>query len=1154
MIKKSDVCIIHTDKYRFYRIVRLIIISFVALNIQVKADSYLQTTRISLRLVNKSVPEVFTEIERQTEYVFFYYDKLVDENRKIHVNVKNKTIDEVLNQVLKGLNVTYTIDGRQIFMKKKKEEPTVVFPNEPQQAAIELKGKVIDEEGEPLPGVNIVVVGSTRGVATDLDGTFSIKVTPEDKLSVSYLGMEDQIIPVKKQKEILITLKAKTDELDEVTVVAFAKQKKESVLASITTVKPGDLKVPSSNLTTALAGRMSGLVAYQRTGEPGEDDASFFVRGVTSFTYASGPLILIDGVEMSSTDLARLQPDDIASFSIMKDAAATALYGARGANGVIMVTTKEGREGKASISFRYESSFSSPTKEIELADPITYMKLNNEAIRTRNPLATVPYSTAKIEMTQRGGNPMVYPANDWYNILFKSHAINHRANFNVSGGGKVARYYIAGTFNQDNGVLKTAKESKNNIDLKRYILRSNININMTKTTEVVVRLHGTFDDYSGPLDSGNDLYSKVMRSDPVSFPPYYYPDATHAYKNHILFGNTDQGQYINPYADMVKGYKSYSKSKMMAQFEIKQKLDFLTEGLNVRALFSTNRYSFFDVQRYYNPFYYTISTYDKVRDEYTLNNLNPNNGSEWLSYNEGQKQVNTTTYFEAALNYDRTFGKHGVSGLLVYNMRNYLEGNAGSLLLSLPRRNLGLSGRFTYNFDSRYFLEYNFGYNGSERFAKNERFGFFPSVGGGWILSNEPFWKQTDNFLTRNVHNFKLKATYGLVGNDAIGNEKDRFFYQSDVNVNNSSRSYTWGENFGTTINGVTINRYANDLISWEVSKKLNVGVELGLFGKLDILADVYTEKRSSILMTRADIPATMGLQVTPQANIGAAKGSGIDLSADYNHSFSKDFWITGRANFTYAKAKYEIYEEPDNSLTPWLSKIGMPTTQTWGYIAERLFVDEQDVANSPVQNFNSDAVTMGGDIKYKDINGDDKITELDKVPIGYPTTPEIIYGFGLSTGYKGFDFSFFFQGLGRESFWIDARKTAPFIDTDGNNDIVSKNALLKVYADNHWSESNRNVQALWPRLSGTINENNTQTSTWFMRDGSFLRLKSVELGYTVPNIITRKLYIQNFRVYMSGTNLLTFSKFKLWDPEMAGNGTGYPIQRVINLGVQLSF
>lgn len=1109
------------------------------------------TTKLPKEIQKATLLDFFKSIEEETGYVFIYSKDIQSELKKpVKTGVSTGTIQEILPSLFEKTNLTYHINGKQVVVKRRQEIKEIA-PTIQQQQPITVIGKVIDESGGPLPGVNIIVVGSTRGVATDIDGTFTINVLPDDKLIVSFLGMQDQIVSVQNRKELTIVMKEKTDELTEVTVVAFGKQKKESVLSAISTIKPSELKIPSSNLTTSLAGRVAGLVSYQRSGEPGEDDASFFVRGVTSFTYASGPLILIDGVEMTSSDLARLQPDDIASFSIMKDAAATALYGARGANGVILVTTKEGKEGPAILSFRYETSLSSPTREIELADPVTYMRLNNEAVRTRNPLNMQPYSFEKIEKTAQGGNPMVYPVNDWYDILFKNQAINQRFNFNLSGGGKAARYYIAATFNHDTGVLKTVKGSDNNINLKKYVLRSNVNINVTKTTEAVVRLHGTFDDYTGPLDSGSELYSKVLRSDPVVFPAYFLPDEANGYKTHILYGNTDNGTYINPYADMMKGHKEYSKSMMLAQVELKQKLDFIIQGLNARLLFNTNRYSYFDLSRSYTPFYYRVSSYDKINDKYTLSAINPDKGSEWLAYNEGDKTLNTTIYFEGAVNYDRLFNeKHNISGLLVFQLRNYQTANAGSLLASLPSRNIGLSGRFTYDYRSRYFIEANFGYNGSERFSKDERFGFFPSIGGGWLVSNEPFYDSSN--IKKYIDKLKARLTYGIAGNDRIGGTNDRFFYQSNVNVNTPDRAFTWGERSGYKVNGVIINRYANDKITWEVSKKMNLGLEMSLFGKLDLQADLYTENRSNILMTRASVPASMGLVVTPQANVGKASGRGIDLSADYNHSFNKDFWITGRANFTYAKARYEAYEEVDNTDTPWLSRIGMPISQTWGYVAERLFVDDADVANSPTQSFGE--MIRGGDIKYKDINKDGQITELDKVPVGYPTTPEIIYGFGLSTGYKNLDFSFFFQGLARESFWINATKTYPFIDTDENGSIISKNALLKVYADDHWSEDNRNVNALWPRLSDTRIINNVQTSTWWMRDGSFLRLKSVELGYTLPDTWTKKAYIRNLRLYFSGTNLLTFSVFKLWDPEMAGNGMGYPIQKVYNIGLNLTF
>lgn len=1012
----------------------------------------------------------------------------------------------------------------------------------------DIKGIVVDEKGNPLPGATIVIEGTTRGVITDVDGSFSINATPTDKLSISFVGLQSQVIEVKQRKFLNVVLLEQIDQLDEVTIVAFGKQKKESVLSSISTIKPDELKVPSSNLTTALAGRVSGLISYQRSGEPGQDNADFFIRGVTTFGYTASPLILIDGVEMSSYDLSRLQVDDIASFSIMKDATATALYGARGANGVILVSTKEGKEGKARATVRYETSLSSPTKMVELADPITYMNLHNEAVTTRNPLGIQPYSQEKIYKTTENANPLVYPAIDWYNELFKNYAVNHRVNLNVSGGGKIARYYIAATFNQDNGIMEVDKKNNfnNNIDLKKYLIHSNININISPTTEAIVRFHSTMDDYTGPVDGGSQLFTKVMSTNPVLYPPYFEPDEKNQFTNHILFGNYGTGNYINPYAEMVKGYKEYTTSTVQAIFELKQSLDFITKGLNIRALHSENRYAHNNIVRSYNPFYYTVSNYEKKTDIYTLQALNIASGTEYLGYSEGAKNVETTVYTELAINYDRVFDeKHEVSGMLVGTKREKKIVNAGSLQQSLPYRNLGLSGRATYSFNQRYYVEANFGYNGSERFAKKNRFGFFPSIGTGWIISNEPFYSER---LFDIMPKLKLKATYGLVGNDNIGGADNRFFFLSEVDMN-SSFTYTLGSEFGYSKPSVAVLRYANPNITWEVSRKTNIGIEINLFNSLDIMADFFKEDRNGILLTRSYIPQTMGLLSTPMANLGEASGHGIDFSIDHNKIFNQDWWLTTRLNFTYATSKYSKFEEPDYSITPWLSKVNQKIGQQWGYLAERLFVDEKEVLNSPDQGSN----VMAGDIKYRDINGDGKITTLDRVPIGYPTIPEIVYGFGFSVGYKKIDFSCFFQGIGRESFWIDNVKTAPFIDTDNNNSIISNNSLLKVYADDHWSEYNRNLYALWPRLSDETVTNNTLLSTWFMRDGSFIRLKSLELGYTLPKDLTEKIKISALRFYASGTNLLTISNFKLWDPEMAGNGLGYPIQKVFNLGFQVT-
>lgn len=1016
-----------------------------------------------------------------------------------------------------------------------------------------VKGLIYEEEtGEPMPGATVSVEGSTRGVMTDLDGSFELTgVKPTDKLKFECLGKETQVLQVGTMTNFVVKLKNAANELDEVTVVAFGKQRKESVIGSISTVDVKTLKVPSSNLTTALAGNVAGVIAYQRTGEPGQDNADFFVRGITTFGANTSPLILIDNIELTSTDLARLQPDDIESFSIMKDATATALYGARGANGVIFVTTKRGQEGPAKIFARVETSISAPTDVVELADPVTYMKSYNEAISTRDPLGELMYTYDKIEQTGKpGANRLIYPANDWYDMLFKDFATSYRANVSARGGGKVATYYVSGAYTEDTGVLKVDKRNSfnNNIDDKNYTLRSNVDINVTPTTKLAVRLTGNFRDYQGPLNGGSDVYRQVMHSDPVLFPAYYPVDDEHVGIQHIMFGNYEDGSYINPYANLVKGYKNYQRSQMIAAVQLEQDLKFITKGLSFMTLFNLTRLSEFTVNRQFNPYWYRLDRYDSYTGEYHVNRINEN-GTDYLTYSESGKTVKNTMYSETRLNYNRSFGKHDVTGLLVFTASESLTANAGSLQLSLPSRNAGLSGRFTYGYDKRYFVEYNFGYNGSERFHKSHRWGFFPSAGLAWMMSNEKWFKP----LTKVVSNLKLRYSYGLVGNDNIGSSSNRFYYLSEMSMNNSGLGASFGETRNVSYNGIGVVRYANEAITWEKSYKSNYALELGLFKKLDIIAEYFTEHRTDIFMQRADIPNTMGLQAAVYGNIGQARSKGIDIQADYKQAWASGLWASARANFTYSTGKYDVYEEPTYPES-YRQHAGRSIRQTWGYIAERLFVDDEDAANSPSQAaFGSQY--GGGDIKYTDVNGDGVITNADMVPIGYPTSPEIIYGFGVSLGHKGFDFSVFFQGLGRESFWIDATSAySTKYNKYGTAPFVNNGQLLKAYSDSHWSEDNRDIYALYPRYSAYENHNNTQVSTWWMRDGSFVRLKQMEFGYTLPQKLTNKIHIDNLRVYFQGNNLLCWSKFKLWDPELAGEGFNYPIQRTFNIGVNVTF
>jgi TonB-linked SusC/RagA family outer membrane protein len=1017
---------------------------------------------------------------------------------------------------------------------------SVFAQGSPSNEKVTIKGTVLDKDGFPVVGATVAVSGTTLGAMTDLDGNYVIANIPKGSiLAFTLIGYVKVEKKVGNETTVNAILLDDVQSLEDVEVVAFGTQKKESVIGSITTISPKELKVPSSNLTTAFAGRMAGVIAYQRTGEPGSDDASFFIRGITTFGNNKNPLILIDNIELTTTDLSRLQPDDIESFSIMKDATATALYGARGANGVILVKTKEGQTGKAKLNFRFENSVSMPTQEIDLADPWTYMRLYNEAILTRDPSKPLLYSQERIDNTRYGS--LIYPATDWQNELLKDFTMNQRYNLNISGGGTVARYYVAASFAQDNGILNVDKNNNfnSNIDLKTYTLRTNVNVDVTKTTELIVRLSGVFDDYNGPVDGGKVMYEKIMRSNPTLFPATYPATGAYSWVTHTMFGNAGNGDYLNPYAHLVRGYKEYGRSNMGAQFELKQKLDFITPGLSVRGLFNTARTSYYEMVRQYVPFYYELIGGSVL---WPLNE-----GQEYLGYSPGRKTMDVTTYMEASGNYTRDFGKHGIGGLLVFQLRNSAKPNEANLQASLPYRNVGLSGRLTYSFDSRYFSEFNFGYNGSERFSEKYRYGFFPSFGLGWMVSNEKFFEP----VSKTVSKLKFRASYGLVGNDDIST--DRFLYLSQATANDGGRGAYFGEEKnGYYKNGVSIQRYADPEIYWETSTKANFAVELGLWSDFNLIAEYYTDHRKSILQQRKSIPYSMGLWTFPQKNLGEAKGHGIDLEIDYNKVMGKA-WVQARANFTYATNEYVKYEDFQYDTEYWKYRIGYPTTQEYGYIAEGLFVDDLQVFNSPAQFGDY----MAGDIKYRDMNGDGQITPLDQVAIGYPTTPEIVYGFGATFGYKSWDFSFFFQGLARESFWIDYGNVSPFFDYKDDDDTYTErgnNQLAQFIVDSHWNEETRDAYAVWPRLSDKLVTNNHQRSTWFMRDGSFLRLKSLELGYSLPERIISKAGLSNFRVYFSGSNLLCFSNFKIWDPEMAGGGLGYPVQRVLNVGLNLSF
>lgn len=1111
-----------------------------------------QTARLSFNMVNKTVKEVLDEVEKQSDFVFFYSDGTVDLKKTVTLEVKDQPVDQVLNRLFAGSDNTYTIKNRQVYINKKAPAP------EPETSAksIELSGVVISgTDNQPVIGASVFIEGTGIGTMTDVNGEYTLSVSAATKeITFQYMGYITLKLAVKDRNLFrLVTLYEDSQSLDEVTVVAFGKQKKSSVISSIETVKMSDLKVPAANLTGAFAGKIPGIISYQTSGEPGADNAQFFVRGVTTFGYKTSPLILIDGFEATSNDLARMQPDDIESFSILKDASATALYGARGANGIILVNTKPGKEGPVKINARMDMHVATPTRLPKMMDGVDYMRLYNEAQLTRSPEFGTFYSEQKIQSTLNNENPMAYPNVDWYNELFNNSTVNTKLNLNVSGGGGVATYYVAGGYDNETGLLKVdnLNNFNNNINIDRFHIRSNVIFKLTPTTTLDTRIQGRFERYTGPYNSASDIFNMVMNTNPVDFPAIYQPDAANLYTQHHLFGSTAIGATPkdNPYAEMVRGYEDRNENTITAQATLIQNLDFITKGLKLQGKASVNNWNYYSGKRSYKPYYYTMESYNQVTQDFKLYNLNPTDGSPSMGDVEPYRDATVQYYFEARLNWERSFDKHNVGVMTVGMAQENLitGGNSGDIFETLPERNLGNSGRISYDYDTRYFLEFNYGYNGSEKFTGQKQFGFFPSFGAGWLVSNEAFWAS----LKDKINTLKLKFTYGLVGNDAISERKNRFWFLS--NVASGGNGYTWGEQFNGTYTGYTIDRYANLDMTWEVSQKYNLGLELGLFKdeSLKLQIDIFRDIRDRIYGIRSSFPNSAGLEAGISGNAGKVQSQGIDASLDYQHFFNKDFWLTGRVNFTFAQNEYLKVDEK-NFKDRYLSKIGQNINQQWGYIAERLFVDQAEIDNSPRQDFGK---YEAGDIKYKDVNGDGIINANDMVPIGYPTVPEIQYGFGMSSGYKNVDFSFFFQGNARVSFFINpevmdggspAKPTgiAPFANGRRN--------ALAIVAESYWSETNPNVHAFWPRLSVDVLSNNTQSSTWWLRDASFLRLKSLELGYTVRGI--KKLHLQDSRIYLSAENLFVISPFKMWDPEQGRNGLGYPIQRRFNVGIQLAF
>lgn len=935
MKKKSRHAIFRVEirKWGKIMLVNLILVLLSGVSLYAQSESSRQQ-RITAKYQNKTILEVLEDLKTKTGYTFVHKQNDISNEVKITETFTNATLDDVLKKVLTAHGYDYSIEGKVIVVKKKAKEQQV-----PAREIITVKGRVTDEKGNPMPGVSVVINQTTRGVATDHRGNYDILVRTDDVLKFSFIGYKDATIPVEGKSTINLSLEPAEEALEEVTVVAYGEQKRESVVGSITTVRPNSLKTSNSDLTASFVGRIPGMIGYLKGGKPGalteaELNTQFSIRGITSFgnNVNTAPLILMDGVEVSVLDLSRIDPEDIDSFSVLKDASATAMYGARGANGVILVSTKKGVEGSVYTAFRYEAIASMPTRKIDVVDPITYMKAYNEALQTRDPLAQPKYTADRIANTGSDRFPSwLYPANDWYDLLFKDVAINHHLGLSVRGGTKIMQYYASLGHNYDEGMLKTDRLNQFNVNIRNNTtsLRINMNIDMTPSAKLVINSNSTYDSYHGPQQDVTAAYGLAFNANPVDYAAVYPADDTYVFP-HIRYGYETVNSR-NPYADIQSGYVERSRFATTNRVEYIQNLSALLKGLEIRANVSLYKESYNSTPFITVPYQYRLLDYNHQTGKHTLEQLVEGEKNLKVEPNSKVTIDETQLAGEFRLYYNGNWGDHTVSYTGLFNLSQFASSQGRTLFDAIKHRNMGLSMRLSYGFKERYYLEGSFGYNGSERFAKNNRFGFFPSVGLSYVISKEPFMVGTSHWLSF----LKLRASYGKVGNDGIGTgsgigENGRYVYLPNIGVDSQGH--------------YSIKSYGDPTVQWEIAEQTNFGLEMTFWnGLLDFTFDIYQEIRHNILSQRVIVPGSMGLGLYPDANIGAVRSRGFDFAGKVQHAFSNDFWFILNATATYNKAVYKEIEEAADKPS-WQRKVGHDISQVVGYVAEGLFQSQEEI------------------------------------------------------------------------------------------------------------------------------------------------------------------------------------------------------------------
>lgn len=1003
---------------------------------------------------------------------------------------------------------------------------------------LNVTGNVKDALGEYIIGASVLVKGTTNGTITDIDGNFSVSgVEKGSVLEISYIGYVSQSITINDEKPLLIILKEDSETLEEVVVVGYGVQKKANLTGAVTSMKSDELlKSRAANATTALVGQMPGLISKQASGEPGADDASIFIRGIATFQGDASPAYIIDGIERTSADFARMDPNDIESINVLKDAASAAIFGMRGANGVIVITTKRGTDGKASIKYSGSVSIQSPTKLPEFANSYDYARLANQYFGSEI------YSAEAIQKYKDGSDPELYPNTNWYDEMLTKNAIQNQHNISISGGNEKIRYYVSGGFLNQGGLWE-------DLNYKRYNLRSNIDAQITKTTRLGVDVSGRLEK---SLNSGSSytIFKELVRNTPVLLCRYpdgtfAFPDATHP---NIVAANQPGG--------------SYSKGETFvvdARVELEQELDFITEGLSAKGVMSYSRNNYTNKAWSVSPYVYSKD----ANNEYVLN---PRTSP---SLNLTQNQTNYQEY-QLQVNYNRSFGLHNVTAMTMVlackgfsstscMFRNSFDSeildqiNAGNTdgqtmnAVDSETARASYMARVNYNYASKYLVEFNIRRDGSENFAPDKRWGTFASASLGWVISEEPFFeslKNTINFL-------KIRGSYGTLGNDNTGGVSFPFYsrfelYQGAVASNgfmNNLGDYAFGD---LVTKGLVPGAIANSLATWEKSNKANIALDATLFNNLNFTVDLFTERRTNILTQRtAEVPSSFG-GTLPLENIGIVNNKGIDLSLNYHNSIGKVNYSVG-GNFTFARNKIVEMAEAEGT-SEYMRQTGRPINGYYGYKTDGIFQSQEEIDSYAKQEVAGVGYeTQIGDIKYVDVDGNGVVNSDDMTYLGYGNIPEIIYGINGSLNWKNFDFSFLMQGAANAQVYLKGGIILPYFN-QGN--------LPQFWVNEAWTEENPSNR--YPRLAESVHNfpaTDVPGVQTYLYNASYLRLKNIEVGYTFPTSWLSRIGVTNARVYVNAQNLFTISNVPQIDPENTEQeGWTYPQMKSFNFGLSLQF